>query len=99
MKMRRSPKARHLCTVAAMSVAGLAQFARADNLLTNPGFESPPDPTANVDSLCAGWSFQFNCQRSNFHVTENPTGGSWDIWAKTFDPLGGGIMQTFNNGF
>src|SRR5438046_3155875 len=93
MTMRRVLISRSVCRAAGLVALGLVPQAGATNLLVNPGFEAPADPGNNVDSLCTGWTFQFSCQRANFHVNENPTGGTRDIWAKTFDPLGGGVIQ------
>src|SRR5690242_15388036 len=88
--MRRAFTSHPVSKAAALAAVALISQARADNLLTNPNFEAP----ATDPSQCTGWTFQFDCQRATFHASENPQGGTWDIWAKTFSDLGmGGITQ------
>src|SRR5262249_35801744 len=70
-----------------------AMPAAAANLLVNPGFEAPTVDTTPPSA--AGWTLQLDCQRSVFHVGENPggAGGTWNVWLKTFQDAGGGIFQ------
>jgi hypothetical protein len=74
---------------------GLPSSIRAANLLVNPGFEAPATDPPPTSSNCTGWTFDFLCERSTFHVNENPSGagGTWNVWCKTFQPAGGGIHQ------
>ena len=74
---------------------GAATDAWAQNLLINPGFESPAEPPA-VNTNCAGWTFVLDCARAPFqqsHASHPDPSSEFGIWAKTFQPAGGGIFQ------
>ncbi|HSV15492.1 MAG TPA: hypothetical protein VLI90_14625, partial [Tepidisphaeraceae bacterium] len=85
-------KRRSFYSAFGFAAAGIALPAGAANLLVNPGFEAP-QPAA-VDQNCTGWTFDNNCQRAQFY--NNTPGGNTSIWAKTFQPAGGGIEQVVN---
>ncbi len=97
MREKRALDFRSLYRATGLVVLGTALPAGATNLLTNPGFESPPDPGAQTDSTVTGWNLIFDCQRSTFHAS--PPANQYNIWAKTFESLGGGVTQNFSNGF
>src|SRR4051812_11853542 len=79
---------------AGLIVLGSALPAGAANLLVNPGFEAPT-AAPQTSSVCTGWTFDFNCQRATF--ANHTAGGSWSVWNKTFQPVGGGIHQDVLN--
>ncbi len=83
-------KAGRLFGAAGMIMLGSAVDAWAQNLLVNPGFESPQSP-AQVDTEASGWTFVGDAARANFF--NHTPGGSKSIWHKTFNPVGGGVTQ------
>jgi hypothetical protein len=95
MVNRRFLRAANLCGAAGLVACGAALPAYAANLLLNPGFEAPAEPPG-VNSNCAGWTFVLDCQRAPFnqsHPTNPDPTSVFGIWAKTFQPAGGGIFQ------
>ena len=95
MMHRRGFTSAALRATVGLAVLGAAADAWAQNLLINPGFESPAEPPA-VNSNCAGWTFVLDCQRAPFAQNDpsHPDPSSeFGIWAKTFQPAGGGIFQ------
>jgi hypothetical protein len=77
--------------LAAVVGATLASNALAVNVLVNPGFEAPPSPPG-VNSSVSGWELVEGAQRASFN--NHTPGGTFMIWMKTFQPIGGGIQQT-----
>ena len=79
-----------------LAALGTAADAWAQNLLVNPGFEAPLILPPAVNSECAGWTFTLDCQRAPFqqnHASHPDPTSEYGIWAKTFQPAGGGIFQ------
>ena len=62
------------------------------NLLTNSGFELPPDPTNQVDNTVTDWTLLLDTSRATFY--NHTAGGSWSLWLKSFEAAGGGATQT-----
>lgn len=92
-----------LCLAAVLLIAGVALTACpngfAANLLTNPGFEDPPDKTMNVDTTVTGWNLLLDTGRAQFYnhtpgALPTNMGGSWSLWLKSFEAAGGGATQT-----
>lgn len=90
MTCQRVLKSGPLCGAVSLVALGVAWPAQGANLLINPGFEAPAEPPA-VNSNCAGWTFVLDGQRAPF--ANHTPGGVFSIWAKTFQPAGGGIFQ------
>jgi hypothetical protein len=67
--------------------------AMAANLLINPGFEAPAEPPA-PNSNVTGWTLVNDAQRAAFN--NHTPGGVFMLWAKTFQPVGGGAFQDVN---
>jgi hypothetical protein len=86
MRQRRNLRAGWIYAAAAMAAAAVTTPALATNLLLNPGFEAGTG-TATV----SGWTLVFDAQRANFF--NNTPGGQWSLWAKTWEPAGGGAFQ------
>ena len=97
--MSRFYKSRVIYQATGLVALGIAAPASADNLLTNPGFETPPtNQSVDTPSPFPGWSFVFDCQRSQFHNT--PPTNLENIWIKTFEtPILGsdGVTQNVMN--
>ena len=68
-----------------------AAATQAANLLTNPGFESPTDTSSNESTNINGWTVIPTAKRDAFQ--NHTPGGRWSVWARTFEPLGGGVSQ------
>src|SRR5262245_57505161 len=79
-----------LCSAAGL-IALAAASTEAANLLTNPGFESPTDTTTNENTNINGWTVVPTAKRAAFF--NHTPGGRWSVWARTFEPLGGGVFQ------
>ena len=90
MTIHRAKTNRRLAGAVGLAAFAAALQAQGANLLINPGFESPAEPPG-VNSNCAGWTFELDCQRAAFN--NHTPGGVFMIWAKTFQPVGGGIRQ------
>src|SRR5262249_43198268 len=59
----------------------------------NPGFEAP-SAVGSTSHDCAGWNVLLDTDRANFgNVPHHLPGTTWSVWAKTFEPLGGGVTQ------
>lgn len=71
--------------LAALSVVNPAQ---AINLLLNPSFEAP-SAAGSTSNTITGWDRVLDASRATFRART----GSWSIWSKTFQPLGGGFTQ------
>ena len=74
---------------------GAAADAWAQNLLINPGFESP-SATGNTSNVVAGWTLVLDAERATWaqnHASHPTPESTWGAWAKTFQPAGGGIFQ------
>jgi hypothetical protein len=69
-----------------LATFGSAMHARAANLLTNPGFESPSVGTTE-STVATGWTFYQlgEAERAQFFVRS----GQWSVFQKIFDPTGG----------
>jgi len=72
--------------------------AFGQNLVTNPGFELPPDTTTNVDNTVTGWNLLLDTSRAQFYnhtpgALPAAQGGGWSLWLKTFEAAGGGATQ------
>ena len=86
---------RQLTRAAFVAIAGAAALpAFGQNLLVNAGFEAPNEPPS-VNSNVAGWTLVNDAQRA--HFKNHTPGGVFSIWAKTFQPAGGGIFQEVTN--
>lgn len=86
-----------LSSAAACVMACASAFGA--NLLTNPGFELPPDTSMNVDNTVTGWNLLLDTSRAQFYnhtpgALPAAQGGSWSLWLKTFESAGGGATQT-----
>lgn len=77
---------------AAMAVFGAGLPALGANLLINPSFEGPPDSGTTTYTI-GGWTLVNDAMRAAFAVANNTPGGRWGLWAKTFQPIGGGAQQ------
>jgi hypothetical protein len=88
--MRRDQMLKSAALGAALSVFAVAtpRLASAQNLITNPGFEAP---TGGTPDQVAGWSLVLDATRQTFQ--NHTPGGQWMLWAKTFQPVGGGAEQ------
>lgn len=94
MKHRRVLRSSALCTAVSLVVANSPFAANAVNLLVNPGFEAPtPNPSENT--TCTGWTFTGTAKRATF--ANHTPGGQFMIWARTWEPLGGGVTQDVTN--
>jgi hypothetical protein len=92
MRIRIARKTARVGGVAALMAGAVAAPAFANNLLTNPGFESPPDPGVQNDTEASGWTFiPLGCARATYY--NHTPGGTESIWLQTYDPIGGGIYQ------
>jgi hypothetical protein len=89
-----------LCGASAL-VFSSASFAQ--NLVVNPGFETPPGTPGAQDQLAVPWNFTAlgdgTTQRAQFYnntagALPTSSGGSWSLWLKDFDTLGTGAEQT-----
>jgi hypothetical protein len=89
-----------LCGASAL-VFSSASFAQ--NLVVNPGFETPPGVPGAQDQLAVPWNFTAlgdgTTQRAQFYnntagALPTSSGGSWSLWLKDFDTLGTGAEQT-----
>ncbi|MCS7033760.1 MAG: PEP-CTERM sorting domain-containing protein [Phycisphaerae bacterium] len=72
-------------------VLGTAVNAWAANLLVNPSFEAP-QASGSVNNTITGWTRVNDASRATFRANT----GSWAIWSKTFQPIGGGYFQDVN---
>jgi hypothetical protein len=91
----RNRKLGALRAVVGLVALGAAADAWAQNLLINPGFESPAEPPA-VNTNVAGWTLVNDAARAPFqqnHASHPTPASEFGIWAKTFQPAGGGIFQ------
>lgn len=72
-------------------VLGSAVNAWAVNLLLNPSFEAP-QAAGSTNNTITGWTRVNDASRATFRANT----GSWAIWSKTFQPIGGGYFQDVN---
>jgi hypothetical protein len=72
---------------------GMASPAWAVNLLLNPSFEAPVG-TAGDDQNFVAWSPINDISRAQF--ANHTSGGVYGLWAKTWQPAGGGVTQTLS---
>jgi len=94
MKYQRILSNRAALSAAALAVFGTGLPAFAVNLLINPGFELPNNPSNEPPPPIAGWTLINDANRVAFGSTSNNTpGGRFGLWAKTFQPIGGGAFQ------
>src|SRR5262245_23765490 len=89
MSRNRTLKYAHL-GIASLIGLGIASPAWAVNLLLNPSFESPADPPGDNQNFVA-WSPINDVSRASF---ANHPPGTFGLWAKCFQPAGGGVTQT-----
>jgi hypothetical protein len=77
----------------AVSSMALTAMAQSENLLINPGFESP-SATTNPNSTVTGWTIYGDESRANYY--NHTAGGEWSMWEETFDAYGG-VYQNVGN--
>jgi len=99
MPSQRASRSQQLCAVAGAIALGAASHAWAANLLINPSFEAPA-AAGNTSPDFTGWNKVNDINRSTFNqALGNPpaNNGTWNVWNKTFQDVGGSISQDVSN--
>jgi hypothetical protein len=99
MQSQRTARSRQLCALAGSIALGTATQTWAANLLINPSFEAPAAAGSTSPDF-TGWTPVNDINRSVFNQTlgNPPAGnGTWNVWNKTFQDVGGSISQDVGN--
>src|SRR5262245_61483662 len=91
MSLKRPLKYAPAVGIAGLVGLGISTPAWAVNLLLHPSVESPADPPGDNQNFVARSPIN-DGSRATF---ANPApGGTFGLWAKCFQPAGGGVTQT-----